>query len=240
MNGLMIHAGGKEIEYPELEMVETPVGSGRWQPIPHKTLFDLATQTIRDNGMTIDSFRMGLAKDGARFFALMNIHSDTTGYQLTTGLRNSHDKMFPAGMVVGTRCFVCDNLAFSGEIQIARKHTIHIMDDLPGLVIGAVGKLTMVKERQDQRILAYQGFGIDDFDAHDMIIKSVDYGVIPNQSIPAVLKEWRTPTFPDFEARTLWSLFNAFTFVQKRFPVAELSKRTIKLHGMMDMLAGIE
>jgi hypothetical protein len=28
--------------------------------------------------------------------------------------------------------FVCDNLAFSGEIKIARKHTRFIVRDLPG------------------------------------------------------------------------------------------------------------
>jgi hypothetical protein len=31
------------------------------------------------------------------------------------GLRNSHDKRFPAGLVGGSAVFVCDNLAFSGE-----------------------------------------------------------------------------------------------------------------------------
>lgn len=240
MANLMLHSGGKAIERETLEMVETPVGSGRWQPIPHYTLFNLVDQTILQNGLQIENVQMGIAKDGARFFALMDISSDMTGYRLTIGLRNSHDKMFPAGMVVGSRVFVCDNLAFSGEISIARKHTIHIMDDLPGLVVGAVGKIAIAKQSQDKRIELYKEYFIDDYDVHDMVIKSVDYGIIPNQAIPAVLKEWREPSFEDFKSRTAWSLFNAFTFIGKRFPVSELAKRTVKLHGLFDIFTGFE
>ena len=237
---LALHSGGQAIERKELEMIETPAGSGIWKPIPHATLFNLVDQTILQNGLQVENVQMGIAKEGARFFALMDIASDLSGYRLTIGLRNSHDKMFPAGMVVGSRVFVCDNLAFSGEIEIARKHTIHIMDDLPGLVVGAVGKIAIARESQDRRIQLYQDFFIDDYDAHDMVIKAVDFGVIPNQAIPAVLKEWRTPSFPDFETRTAWSLFNAFTLIGKRFPVSELAKRTVKLHDMFDMFTGFQ
>ena len=42
------------------------------------------------------------------------------------GVRNSHDKSFPAGLVIGASIFVCDNLSFSGEVKLARKHTVHV------------------------------------------------------------------------------------------------------------------
>jgi len=235
---LMLHAGGKLIERELLGKIPTPNPEGIWHPIPHATLLDLVEKTIIDNGLEINFMQTGVAKDGARFFALMRIREDNPDYAMTVGLRNSHDKVFPAGLVVGTNVFICDNLAFSGEIAIARKHTVHIMDDLPGLVVGAVGKIAIAKHAQDERIAAYREFYLDDYDAHDMIIKAVDYKVIPNQAIPAVLKEWREPTYKDFQDRTAWSLFNAFTQVGKRFPVTDLPKRTIKLYGMFDHICG--
>jgi hypothetical protein len=36
---------------------------------------------------------------------------------------------------------VCDNLSFSGEVRLARKHTSRIEADLPALVNRAVGQL---------------------------------------------------------------------------------------------------
>lgn len=238
MKELMLHSGGIRIDREELAKIETPAREGIWQPIAHRTLFDLVEKTITDNGLQIESVDMGVAREGKRFFALMKMMAENSDYCMTVGLRNSHDKSFPAGLAVGSNVFVCDNLAFSGEISIARKHTIHIMDDLPGLVIGAVGKIAIARQSQDIRIAAYRDFPIDDWDAHDMVIRSVDYGIIPNQAIPQVLEQWRKPAHIEFQDRTMWSLFNAFTEVSKRFPISELAKRTVKLHGMMDGLVG--
>jgi hypothetical protein len=56
------------------------------------------------------------------------------------GIRNSHDKTFPAGLVAGTKVFCCDNLAFSGEVQISRKHTRFAERDLTHLTARAVGQ----------------------------------------------------------------------------------------------------
>ena len=59
-----------------------------------------------------------------RYFGLMEIHTQKASddYCWVLGLRNSHDKIFPAGIVVGAAVLVCDNLSFSGEIKFARKH----------------------------------------------------------------------------------------------------------------------
>ena len=59
-------------------------------------------------------------------------------YNTVIGLRNSHDKVISAGVACGSGVFVCDNLCFSGEVKLARKHTANILTDLPHLVRGIV------------------------------------------------------------------------------------------------------
>jgi hypothetical protein len=54
-----------------------------------------------------------------------------------------------------------------------------------------------------------------DKSAHDLVVRAVDVGAVTNRMIPAVLKEWREPSYPEFVDRTGWSLFNAFTEVVK-------------------------
>ena len=83
-------------------------------------------------------------------------------YALVLGLRNSHDKMFPAGIVAGASVFVCDNLSFSGEVKFARKHTRFINRDLPQIVERAIGKLVDLWHDQDARIGAYKEAEVDD------------------------------------------------------------------------------
>jgi hypothetical protein len=70
--------------------------------------------------------------------------------------------------------FVCDNLAFSAEIIIARKHTVFIERDLPQLVSAAMGRLGEVRQHQDERIALYKETTLSDTLAHDLMIRAVD------------------------------------------------------------------
>ena len=74
-------------------------------------------------------------------FAPVDDGANAADHSLVVGLRNSHDHSFCLGVSLGSRVFVCDNLAFSGEVRVARKHTNRIAFDLPKLVNGAVGLL---------------------------------------------------------------------------------------------------
>jgi hypothetical protein len=166
---------------------------------------------------------------------LTEVHgpNDPEDYTWVLGLRNSHDKRFPAGIVAGATVFVCDNLSFSGEVRLSRKHTVHLQRDLPQLAARAVGQLMDVWHHQGQRINAYKNYRMRDKSAHDLVVRAVDVGAATNRMIPAVLKEWREPRHPEFGDRTAWSLFNAFTEILKG-NLPELPKRTEVLHGLFD------
>lgn len=55
-------------------------------------------------------------------------------YRYVLGVRNSNNMRFPAGLVIGIAPFVCDNLLFSGEVTVARRHTKNILTDLPARI----------------------------------------------------------------------------------------------------------
>ena len=152
-------------------------------------------------------------------------------------VRNSHDKTFPVGLVAGAAVFVCDNLSFSGEVRLTRKHTVHLQRDLPQLVARGVGQLIQLWSHQGQRIDANKNHRMRDKAAHDLVIRAVDVGACTNRMIPVVIKEWREPTYPAFGDRTAWSLFNAFTEILKG-NLPELPKRTEVLHGLFDSHVG--
>jgi hypothetical protein len=171
----------------------------------------------------------------------MEIHcSNQSGdYCRVLGLRNSHDKMFPAGIVAGASVFVCDNLSFSGEVKFARKHTRFINRDLPQLTERAIGLLLTKWHDQDKRIEAYKEKTIHDADAHDLVIRACDVGVMSYRLLPSVLLEWRRPKHGAFEARNIWSLFNSFTEALKDGNLSELPKRTEALNGLLDAAVGL-
>jgi len=227
------------ITLKELGYVPTPASKGSHFPIPHARFARTVREALLSTGTEIAREQHAIDKEGQRYFGLLDLKRDTdSDYGLTVGIRNSHDKTFAAGLCAGNRVFICDNLSFSNEIVLARRHTRYIGDDLQRLVFEAVGKLGEAHTRQDARIARYKERRFHNNDVHDFVIRSVDAKIIPNARVPEVLGEWRKES-ATFGSSTAWKLFNAYTEVMKRYTVEDLPRRTIRLHGMMDTSCGV-
>lgn len=241
---LMLHCGGNEVDFDAVTKVNTPAKTDTWCPIPHHEYVNTVLDTLRQANLKVVHEAHALWKDGNRYFGTFQLENGVShdDYALVVGLRNSHDKTFPAGLACGSGVFVCDNLAFSGEVRLSRKHTSRIMSDLPRLVNTAVGRLGNLRVNQEKRIECYKGREITDLEAHDLLVRSVDAKALPITRLPGVVEEWRKPSHDEFKPRTAWSLFNAYTEVfkgNKGTSADRMSARTIPLHGLFDNLCGL-
>lgn len=237
MNTLCLHKGAREVNAEQLANIFTPDRTETWVPIAHSDVHSLCRTSLEAIGYKVTKEQHALHHGNDRYFGLMNLTYDgaPADYGIVAGIRNSHDKSFPAGLVIGAQVFVCDNLSFSGEATFARKHTSRIMEHLPSCVSGAIGRLADMRMKQEQRIGSYKARGMGDTEVHDFVVRSMDTGILPTRLIPSVLKQWRNPNHAAFKPRNAWSLFNAYTETFKQTSPVELPKRTIALHGMFDL-----
>ena len=251
---LVLHAGGRLATREQLCDLITPQGrTNTHVTIPHIEVVRQTLDRLAGLGVEIKSEAHALSHENNRYFGVFGIGNKSVtlpvagsdgasaqdGYEMVLGLRNSHDCTFPAGLALGSRVFICDNLAFSGEVKISRKHTRYIMRDLPKLIMLAVGKVLGQRQLMVDRVQKYQEYEIDDAKAHDLVIRSLDHGVIGCQKIEKVLREWRKPAHEEFQPRNAWSLFNSFTEVMKDYDIAGTFKRSQSLHGMFDTVVGL-
>ena len=205
---LMLHCGANAVQKGEVIESSTPAPTDTHYPIPHGKLLGLVERTLEHGGLSVVSEAHGLTHDGNRYFGMLHVtngQQDDDDYGLIVGVRNSHDKSFPAALALGSQVFVCDNLSFSGEVKIARKHTRFITRDLPRLVHRAVGLLSDHRDSQSRRFDLYRESELSNAEAHDLTIAALDGRVIAASKIPAVLEEWRNPQHEEFEPRTAWS-----------------------------------
>ena len=186
------------------------------------------------NGAEIIKEEHALYHEGDRYFGLLHLADNSDGGNTVIGIRNSHDKTFPAGLSLCNLVFVCDNLSFSGDVTVARKHTRFIGRDLDRLIYAAVGKLSDLRVKQEARFEAYRGKELNDMEAHDLIVRSMLARVIGGAAVPKVVHEWREPAHDEFMPRNVWSLFNSFTEVLKGISPQTIVKRTMTLHGLLD------
>ena len=121
---LFNHRGAMEIERTELATIEAPEPTDTWFPLRHSTVLETVEETLGSSGFAIAKAQLSVSHEDKRFFGVLDIRSEIAeGVSLSVGVRNSCDKSFPIGFCAGTRTFVCDNLAFSSEVVIAKRHT---------------------------------------------------------------------------------------------------------------------
>ena len=243
MLNLCLHCGAHRVDRARVGTAETPPPTDTWQPIEHERLLREVERTLDGNRLQVVNEAHALSRDGARYFGLLEVgHGREGDYHLVLGLRNSHDKSFPAAIAVGSGVFVCDNLAFSGEVSLARKHTRYIERDLPRVVEQAFGRLGELRDQQDRRIETYRNAQLDDRDVHDLTIRAVDAQVLPVTTIPKVLDRWREPAHPEHaeDGYTAWRYFNAVTEALKGRCLEKLPQRTQSLHGLLDTACGLQ
>jgi hypothetical protein len=240
----MLHCGAQAATWKDVQSVETPQGTDTWSPLGHAEFVDSIKRGLNWVGYSAveGAEEYGLWKDGARLFGVMQIRpqgeiEDAGDYGLMIGFRNSHDKFFSTSVQAGSRVFVCDNLAMSGALGFFRKHTPKLHLELDGRIIDLCKQIPAQARWQDERFNAYRRTPVGDVVAHDVLIKSVDRGVMANSYIPKVLQEWREPTHDAFAERNAWSLFNGFTEALKAANATEIPERTTALHTLFDELA---
>lgn len=239
MANLTLHCGAHHVEREQIDLVHTPAPEGDWYPIPHNLLLETVRDSLLGSGLRVVNEAHALTRDGARYFGLLELDGGAD-YTTVVGLRNSHDKAYAAGLVVGSCVYVCDNLSFSGEIKLARRHTRFIERDLPQLTHAAIGRLGLLRHRQDERIAAYKQHELDNVQADHLILELLRAQVITATKIPHVIREWEAPRHPEFAADglTAWRLFNAVTENTKG-GLGNAPRRGQALHGVLDAACGL-
>lgn len=236
-NALMLHCGAEKTTLKAVKAVVTPAATESHFPVAHGQLIDQLGNAIKERGFTVKNAAHSLAREGSRYFGLFEVESKDKifgdDFGGVIGLRNSHDKRFSAGLTMGSQVFVCDNLAFNGDVKVGRKHTRHIERDLPRLMAQAFGKLTDFGYAQTELFNRFKETELTNTQANDLIIQAVDCKAVSASRIPEVLKQWRTPNHPEFNERTTWSLFNAFTEVYKLGSLRQTHKKSQRLTGLL-------
>jgi hypothetical protein len=207
-----------------------------YQPIAHHELVERTKGFLGDNGFTIQGEVHSLARDNNHYFGLFSVDHPNRAESdrgCVVGLRNSHDKTFPAGLCAGDAPFVCDNLIFTNTIKLARRHTRNILQDLDFTINRALGKLFGFWHGQDSRIEAYKNFEINNAQANDVIIRACKAGALPKSKIIDVVDQWESSDHPEFWDRNVNSLYNAFTEIYKG-NLVQLPNRSEALHSVLD------
>lgn len=229
---LCLHSGANPVSYDQLRAVQLPAATDTHVPIAHHEIVELMRYTLGFYQHEIAEEHHAITPDGSRYFGVMCLRSPYGDYTDMLGLRNSHNKSLPIGIAFGSRVFVCDNLAFSADHVIRRKHTVRAKRELPALLAEIIQPLGDQRLSQNQRLLAYRETSLTDEATDHAIMSMYRQDIIGVQAIGHVLKAYDEPPH-DWGDKTAWRLFNAATFALAG-KVAEKPDLTKQLHTVID------
>jgi len=237
---LCLHAGTRLITMSEMLKEKQPKQTDTHHPIRHVELVKLVEDNLDDIKLTVTSREFAVTPNGKVFFGLLHVRNNVEhdDYNWTIGLRNSHDKSLRAGIVAGSRVFVCDNLAFYGNVVMFRTHTNQIEKDLGERIRSMLGKVLDSFKTMDARIAIYKARKLQTDEAASIVCGAAMDKVIDDQMVMPVLRYYQQPTHKEFEPRTAWSLFNSFTEIDKKLGIRQLPERMRKLHAFFDKVVG--
>jgi len=235
---LMNHRGAREVQRDELAVINAPPPTDTWYPIAHRAILDSVWTTLEGAGFQIRQSRLSLSNGDARFFGTLDLATPVSdGVSLAVGIRNSTDKSFPIGFCCGQRVFVCDNLAFTSEIVVSKKHTRFGQERYLEGLARAVASLDQYRESAACWIGQMQTYQLSDDSANSYLLQAYEQDIIGARLLPLVIREWRSPKFEEYLPRTAYSLFNCFTDVlgrtrQSSYP-AEAALSTMRLSKLL-------
>ena len=243
MQGLILHTGGSTVGWRDVVGVATPPATESHFPIPHHELVSIARDVLQDRGWPIVSEAHALARGGSNYFGLFEVDRPEFDGGMTrtvVGLRNSHIFQYAAAIALGGRVVVCDNLLFTGEVVLGRRHTRNILRDIYPLVSLAVAKLDQSKVIERERFVAYQAMDVSRKCSDHILMSALRSGVIPPSKMAAIVQDfdfpgWRHLEFEQYKG-SVFGLYMAITEHTKG-SLWLAPKRCEKLHGILDAAA---
>lgn len=211
---LIAHRGGWSATAADLASVPVPDSTDSYVPVPHPRFVEEVKLHVPRFGLKVVREDYALARDGAQMFGVLTCQNGhIADYGLAIGLRNSYDRSIAAELVAGSRVFVCDNLAFSGEAKVSRKHTVNVFRDLPDLIYRMLNQVSVMKDAIALEIEMMKARELQEAAAHHLMVMAVRRNALPASKLPKVIEAYENPDAVDFVPSTAWSLFNAFTGV---------------------------
>ena len=244
----MLHCGAIPQSYDQLRSMNSihyaPL-SPTHKPVAHFRIVDMFKQSLKKHTQysVVDEEYGVSGKKGTECFGAISLrkHGDNNSeYEIFFGFRHSNSMKFSLRGGLADKFFICDNMAFHIENEMAgTKHTSNInttaqsrIDDLCQGILPMDISLHQRNERFRQVILSYK-------DADHLLMELMRKKALQKTRINLVDDEWRKPSFKyDTNGISLLDLKHAFTHVAKGQFYGDQIKRSQIMHKVFDAFAG--
>jgi len=238
---MSLHTGGLSASMKQIEAIPTPLATESYAPVSHGDLIEIVKRQAEDqlHDYNFLDEHYGISpldgqNQGAKLFGVLSYQSTLSPeISLSIGLRNSYDQSLAVGVCMGAKVFVCDNLMFSGDIRVSRKHTGDALEDIEKMIAQSMA-IAPTRHRdlvRDSEIMMEHDL-VDD-EAYCILGMAYGRGILKPRQLLGAKTAWENAPHKEFEDRNLWSLYNAMTEALKTSTHRNVLESHAMAHGLV-------
>lgn len=217
----------------EAEVIQVPAVpfTRSHHPIHHRNIIDAIRSGVVATGLEIVNTEYVLANNGMRMFGVWDLSGGNDELCWSIGIRNSMDKSMALGITAGTRVFVCENLAFSGEFVEFRKHTKGLIhDELEFMAYRAMKKMVTNLTKFQSWHEGLKNFSLTEWDAKILLVEIMTNSIIPPSRFARFIELY----FGGVYDHTLWGFHETVTDMLRDSNLLTLPGKNKMLNGVLD------
>ena len=239
----------------EMADLPLPQAMGRFhQPYSFSEYVEQVHEALDIEGLMAGTEEYAIQKDGQRMFGLMTIEPkplegeliSASDWNLTMGIRGSHDQRIPRGITLGSQVIVCSNLCFGGNIgTFNTKQTTNIRYRIPSLIRNAVAQIPELAHNLEAQYDTYRNFEMKPRWGDAALVEIHRRGGLAAPQLARAIAEWDRPSHEEHAENgySAWRLMNACTEALK--PTGNqgnmnlVQDRSHKVTAFINEIAGI-
>lgn len=208
-------------ELKEIPVIKLPGSSNRWKGIQHGELVETIYEKLEERDISIkEQSWYPNGPELQRLNGSMQLEvpgvKAVEGTSFSLGIQHSNLGDHALKFAVGAKIFICSNGMVAGDYTVKRRHTIGV-DLMESIGIGIDTYVNRVKEIPTI-INNMKETEMENVTVDRALMKAGREHLISWSRIGQVDKEYRKPTFGEFNQKTAWSLYNAFTYTLQKMP----------------------
>lgn len=236
---LLTQCGSTHCKLEQLLTIPEPKKTKTYTPLNHYdfavNILTIASDLLK--GYRFDGDSYALSSDGQKMFGVITYRKinsqQNEELKVAIGLRNSHNKSMAAGLVLGSTVLVCDNLVFSGDIKVMRKHQGKDMhEDLHDQIVTAIYKSQHNFHQISHDVQLMKQKPMNQHKKYEYIGMLTGEGILSATQSSTAFKELWKPSHEEFQVDTLWAGYNCATEALKSSPVDKIIQRHSELHKL--------
>lgn len=201
-----------------------------FHPIHHREIIKAVKLSLGAFGLDIVKSEYVLSAEGMKMFSVWDLSQGNSEMCWSLGVRNSLDRSLAFGITCGSRVFLCENLAFSGEYITFRRHTSGLdADELAFLAYRALRTMIPKLHAFERWHEGLKQYLLPKADMRVLLVEIMEHSIIP------------VTKFHDFNSLfakvyddSLWGFHESATDILRNSNLMHLPKKNLLLNGVIN------